>query len=97
MLDAFALAFALVTGTPADPSPSDPPAAPAPPHKPEARPVTPPPPIYRLADAAGQVWEHTDPDALRAWVDRRNAQLIRPASVPWYPARTQCPTGRCPR
>jgi hypothetical protein len=66
--------------------------------RPEARIVTPPPVVvYQQADATGKVWTHSDPVWLRQWVDSVNARLIRPASVPWYPARTYCPDGRCPR
>jgi hypothetical protein len=31
------------------------------------------PTLYRLADASGKVWEHTDPAWLRRWVESRNA------------------------
>ena len=60
--------------------PPRPPAPPAPPTPPPA-PPTPPPAAtrYRMADISGQVWEHDDPDVLRAFVLQRNALLSRPS------------------
>src|SRR5262249_37868147 len=46
-------------------------------------PPAPPPPLYRLADASGKIWEHEDPKWLRTWVGQVNARLTR--SVPVLP------------
>jgi hypothetical protein len=52
-----------------------------------------PPVVYRLADSAGQVWEHADPNWLRTFVEERNRSIvIAPAFLP-----TSCVGGRCPR
>jgi hypothetical protein len=63
-----------------------PPALPAPEMPPEATPA-----LWRLADARGQVWEHTDPDWLGYWVDQCNtrdrpgdrASSTSPRADPW--------------
>ena len=68
---------------------------------PKSRPrvVAPPRPTsWRLADASGQVWEHTDPNHLRRWVAYRNAML----TGSWYdasigPPGGPCTSGRCDR
>jgi hypothetical protein len=58
------------------------------------------PALWRLADASGQVWEHTDPAWLKTWVQSRNGELQR-ASAPVYSpmqsvfAPAGCPGGRC--
>lgn len=77
--------------------------------------TTPPPPlvrqtvssfnpaVWRLADANGQVWEHTDPDWLRRWVESRNHSLGKayaPAAqgfAPSYPASNYCTGPHCYR
>ena len=67
------------------------------------------PTVWRLADARGQVWEHTDPNWLRQWIQQRNAApVLQPPPPTWNatPPPTwnvapsfysSCPSGRCPR
>ncbi len=67
--------------------------------------ATPPPPVaappavalrYRLADASGQLWEHADPDALRAFVRARNQAWSAPiAASPYFFGPSTCASGRC--
>ena len=94
-LVAFALAHPAGTPTPT-PAPAIAP-APAPAPKPT---VT----VWRLADARGQAWTHTDRAYLERWVRERNAVLT--ATDPGLPRtsypppilyRGGCPNGRCPR
>lgn len=69
------------------------------------------PTVWRLADARGQVWEHTDLNWLRQWVRQRNSAPVVPTAPPTYPVaapqpwnwnvapsyNSSCPSGRCPR
>jgi hypothetical protein len=77
------------------------PAVPAAAPPPRASVIPPAPTRWRLADASGQAWEHTDIDALRRWVAGRNAALsYRPAQVyrPMFPAFSgTCTSGACYR
>ena len=41
-----------------------------------------PPQRWRLADAAGQVWEFHDPEKLKDWVRARNAPVSPPSLPP---------------
>jgi len=93
-----------------DREPASPPAAPA--RGPVARPQDParpgppagPPPVagrpaaarYRLADASGQLWEHADPDTLRAFVQGRNQAWLIPLATPFFShGPATCASGRC--
>ncbi len=60
--------------------------------------------FWRLADASGQVWEHTNAEWLtRRWVASRNQALKRPPArifrpvVPPATYTTNCANGRCYR
>ena len=71
--------------------------APEPPPAPPSASIPPPPPLrYRLADAAGQAWEHDDPAFLRRFVETRNHSFLPRInySAPTYRA-SRCVTGRC--
>ena len=71
--------------------------APEPPPAPPSTSIPPPPPLrYRLADAAGQAWEHDDPAFLRRFVETRNRSFPPRInySAPTYRA-SRCVTGRC--
>jgi hypothetical protein len=59
-----------------------------------------PPTMWRLADSSGQVWEHTDPEWLRRWVEMRNASLrtvVVPSVAPFLYGNGSCANGRCSR
>lgn len=110
-----ALAAALAGPEPGVPAPAPPPVPPAiarpaeppapiPPAalKQSAPPPPPPAPtIWRLADATGQVWQHTDPAQLSAFVADRNRWFAHPAysapAPPAYRARGRCGPSGCPR
>ncbi|MCA1685770.1 MAG: hypothetical protein LC745_07230 [Planctomycetia bacterium] len=84
---------------PARSEPATPPTAPA-----VTQVYAPPPPtVWRLADANGQVWEHPDPSWLRRWVDSRNNAMgatYRPSPRsfgPQIPAAYYCTGTRCYR
>ncbi len=61
------------------------------------------PTLWRLADASGQVWEHTNAEWLTRWVASRNQALKRPPArifrpvVPPATYTTNCANGRCYR
>jgi hypothetical protein len=65
------------------------------------------PTVWHLADAGGQVWNHTDAAWLRSWVESRNQAIARarlgavpgPFQAPRAPYATPstCPGNRCPR
>ena len=55
----------------------------SPPAVPVAAPISPPPTAvrFRMADAAGQVWEHPDPAILQAFIFDRNTRSVPPLPV----------------
>jgi integrase len=58
------------------------------------------PTLWRLADSTGQVWEHTDPQWLRRWVEIRNTSVrtvVVPSLAPRYSGGGYCANGRCSR
>ena len=78
------------------PPPSMPPeVAPIAPKAARTRPRPPPaaPVRYRLADATGQIWDHTDPAYLSNFVASRNAARAY-ASPAYFSGASACSTGR---
>ena len=72
---------------PAEPHPHDSPATPNDPTKqPPALPppTVPRPTLYRLSDASGQTWEHSDPGYLSSFVEARNQWLASAFPVTTY-------------
>ena len=69
-----------------------------PPAKPEVPSASIPPaaPMYRLADAWGQAWDHADPNYLRSFVEARNRSLATRNYTTASPYRaSRCFNGRC--
>lgn len=70
--------------------------------EPEKQPEAPPastatsPTRYRLADASGQVWEHSDPVNLQSFVEARNRSFVQQRYYQPLRARSApCLSGRC--